>query len=101
MICNYAYLFRYIIYVYLILSKGYKFNSCEHLAKYLVIFVESTALPSLAAKNKKSAELWRELSNEQKSIYKEKAAAASIETTGVNVKHECRKIYSLLRDVVS
>ena len=51
-----------------------------------VIFVESTALPTLVAKNKKSAELWRALSDEQKSIYKEKAAATNTGTTEINLK---------------
>ena len=65
------------------------------------IFVESKALPTLAAKNKKSAELWRELSSEQQTVYKEKAAATNAGITGVNVKNECKKIYSLLQDLVS
>ena len=37
-----------------------------------VIFVESTALPTLVAKNKKSAELWRALSDEQKVFIRRK-----------------------------
>ena len=49
-----------------------------------VIFVESTAIPTLVAKNKKSTELWRALSDEQKSIYKEKAAATNTGTTEVS-----------------
>ena len=67
----------------------------------LFIFIESTALSNLAVNNKKFAELWGELSDEQKTKYTEKAAAASSGTTEVNVKRECKKIYNLLRDVVN
>ena len=55
----------------------------------------------MAAKNKKSAELWRELSSEQQTMYKERAAAIKVGITGINAKNESKKIYSLLQDVVS
>ena len=70
----------------------------------ICLLTESRTLPTLGAKNKKVAELWREFSNEQKEAYKAKAFSTndgSSTATVKNLKSESKKICGYLQDLVS
>ena len=71
----------------------------------MYLLTESRTLPTLGAKNKKVAELWKEFSTEQKETYKQKASTTSVGSsdncmTAKNLKGESKKICSYLQDLV-
>ena len=70
-----------------------------------ILLTEYRTLPTLAAKNKKVAKLWREFSTEQKETYNQ-ASTTSVDSgdncmTAKNLKGESKKICSYLQDLVS
>lgn len=69
----------------------------------MYLLTESKTLPTLGAKNKKVAELWREFSTEQKETYKQRASTTGVGSSdnSKNLKGESKKICSYLQDLVS